>query len=254
MDRSKNEAKKRPNSTSTDALPRIVDMKSLAEFIKHPKCRSIVMLTGAGVSVASGIPDFRSPGGMSSTLRPELLSATQTEREALKHDPTLVVSWNLFRHTPLPYMEVRRPFILGSQNEQWKATIAHRFAELLHTKTMKKKAKENNNIGNKEESKLTRVYTQNIDGLYHQCEDLPSSKVVNVHGSISNVACEGCGSSMDFDVCNDKVRAQIKDIYNIDLNAPAESTTISCQDCDEALVKPTTLLFGHDLPSKFFEC
>ena len=64
-----------------------------------------------------------------------------------------------------PYLEVRKPFILGTREETWKATIAHRFAELLHTKT----------------NKLTRVYTQNIDGWiasarrFHQNESLPST-------------------------------------------------------------------------------
>jgi hypothetical protein len=56
----------------------------------------------------------------------------------------------------LVYLEVRRPFILGTQQHQWKATIAHRFVELLEKNT----------------NKLTRVYTQNIDGLDFQCSRL----------------------------------------------------------------------------------
>jgi NAD-dependent SIR2 family protein deacetylase len=36
----------------------------LASLIHSQECKSTVVLTGAGVSVASGIPDFRSPGGM----------------------------------------------------------------------------------------------------------------------------------------------------------------------------------------------
>ena len=43
----------------------------------------------------------------------------------------------------------------------------------------------------KRTGKLTRLYTQNIDGLDYQCE-LPSDKIVAVHGSIGRVACEGC--------------------------------------------------------------
>ena len=249
-----------------DELPRIVDMKSLADYILHPKCQSICILTGAGVSVASGIPDFRSSGGLYDTLRPDLLTATQEQRHILSQDPTHVVSWELFQDNPLPYMEVRRPFILGTQEKRWKPTIAHRFAEMLHTKTI---VNEKNNdqtttstdtsacSRNSSSSKLKRVYTCNIDGLDHLCDDVPSSKIVNVHGRISNVACEGCQATMDFDAFCDKVKTQIKDIY--DSSTAASSTTanvstkILCPSCGQGLVKPTTVLFGRNLPSDFFE-
>lgn len=39
-----------------------VDLAGLARFILSDRCQSIVILTGAGVSCSSGIPDFRSPG------------------------------------------------------------------------------------------------------------------------------------------------------------------------------------------------
>jgi NAD-dependent SIR2 family protein deacetylase len=94
----------------------------------HPDCRNIALLTGAGVSVASGIPDFRSPGGMYDTLKPELLTATSHQKRLMERDPTYVVSWDVFQHNACPYLEVRRPFILGTRDQTWKATIAHRFA------------------------------------------------------------------------------------------------------------------------------
>ena len=56
------------------------ELASLAEFIASDSCRSVVVLTGAGMSVAAGIPDFRSPGGMYATLRPELLTATPQQQ------------------------------------------------------------------------------------------------------------------------------------------------------------------------------
>ena len=168
-------------------LPTPFDVASLAKLIQHPNCQSIAFLTGAGVSVASGIPDFRSPGGMYDTLKPELLTATPYEKQLMGLDPTYVVAWDVFQNNAFPYLEVRRPFILGTRDHTWKATIAHRFAELLHTKT----------------NKLTRVYTQNIDGLYSQCESIPEEKIVNVHGTISQTACEGCGFEMNFEeFCN----------------------------------------------------
>ncbi len=73
------------------------------------KSKNVVFLIGAGVSVNAGIPDFRSPGGMYDTLRPELLTATALQRARMAEDPTQVVCWDLFKENPLPYLELRRP-------------------------------------------------------------------------------------------------------------------------------------------------
>ena len=81
-----------------------------------------------------GIPDFRSPGGMYATLRPELLTATQKQRFELAADPTNVVTYSMFAQNQFPYLEVRRPFILGTAEQKWKATIAHFFVKILHEK------------------------------------------------------------------------------------------------------------------------
>jgi NAD-dependent SIR2 family protein deacetylase len=182
---------------------------------------------------------------MYDTLQPDLITSTPQQRKLMNLDPTYVVTWEIFQQNQFPYMEVRRPFILGTQQQRWKATIAHRFMELLHTKTLDGNGK----------SKLTRIYTQNIDGLDHQCTAIPKEKIVNVHGSLSQAACEGCGKSMDIaDFC-DKVQTNIKDIYNLqnDDKSPLESTPILCNHCQQPLVKPTTVLFGRPLPSEFFE-
>jgi NAD-dependent SIR2 family protein deacetylase len=213
-----------------------MDIAGLAKFILSSDCKSIAILTGAGVSVASGIPDFRSPGGMYDTLKPDLITATPEQRNAMKMDPTAVVMWDMFRQNSFPYLEVRRPFILGTRKQQGKATIAHRFFELLQMKT----------------NKLTRLYTQNIDGLDRQCNQIPEDKIVNVHGTLSKASCEGCGHKMNFDDFCDAVEANIRDIYNPEAG-PAKSTPILCEKCQKPLVKPETVLFGRSLPSEFFE-
>ena len=211
-------------------------LEYVAKYIKSPLCNNIVVLTGAGVSCAAGIPDFRSPGGMFTTLRPELLSATPHDRQLMKSDPTYVVEKGLFLRNPLPYHEVRRPFIIGTHEKKWKATIAHRFFEMLC-----------------EAGKLRRLFTQNIDGLDYQCTAIPPERVCAVHGSIGRAGCENCGEAMDFEEYVGRLRLQIKDIYGVDETAPKESTPVLCQSCGKPTVKPSTVLFGSSLPASFFD-
>ncbi|KAL9184712.1 hypothetical protein ACHAXT_012682 [Thalassiosira profunda] len=196
----------------------IKDLATLARFILSEDCKSVAMLTGAGVSVASGIPDFRSPGGMYDTLRPELITATDEQRRLMALDPTYVVEKDMFMQNQFPYMEVRRPFILGVRDRKWKPTI---------------------------------VFTQNIDGLSNAV-GLPDDKIVSVHGSIAKVSCENCGRDTDFNAFCDEVESNIKDIHNPQ-NGPKESHPILCKSCGKATVKPETILFGSSLPEEFFE-
>jgi len=211
-------------------------VQRVAAFIKSPQCSSVVLLTGAGMSVGSGIPDFRSPGGLYKTLQPELITATAQQRALMAADPTYVVEKSMFMANSYPYLEVRRPFILGSAVGQWKPTIAHHFASLLHAHT----------------GKLTRLYTQNIDGLDDQV-GLPAEYIVPVHGSIRRSACEKCGAaSKDHARFVDLVRTNIKDLYGVDPDAPPESSPVPCEACGAAALKPTTVLFGANLPREFF--
>lgn len=219
-----------------------LDLAGIAKFIASDKCKSISILTGAGVSCAAGIPDFRSPGGMYATLPVDKLTATAPQKARIKHDRQNVIMKDLFMENAYPYLEVRRPFILGTNEQKWKATIAHRFFELLHTQA----------------GKLTRLYTQNIDGLDYQLGSLPAEKICPVHGSLGQAACEACGKPTDVDKFCTTVAAQIKDIYGADptfkgIDAPAESSPIACAGCGKASVKPTTVLFQGQLPDEFFE-
>ena len=172
---------------------------------------------------------------MYDTLRPELLTATPEQRQMMADDPTAVVSRELFFENQFPYMELRRPFILGTGVAQWKATRAHWFIRLLEDK-----------------GKLARLYTQNIDGLDFQT-GISSSKLVSVHGTMHSVHCEGCGADYPRHDFVDAVKASIKDIYAVDPSAPLVSRTIPCLDCGKPLVKPSTVLYGGSMPSAFFQ-
>ena len=212
-------------------------LEEVANFIKSDRCRSIVILAGAGMSVRSGIPDFRSPNGMYATMNADLLTADELEREAIRMDPSAALEQGLFLNNPLPCLELVRDFLLGTREERWKATLAHRFVELLHAKT----------------GKLARLYTQNIDGLEDQCSQLPREKVVNVHGTMDRAECAMCNQESDFDTFCDQVKQQIKDISGEDPDAPEMSSPIVCPHCGYSSMKPAIVLFKSSLPKQFFE-
>lgn len=124
----------------------------LAELIRtHQPC---VALTGAGVSTESGIPDFRSAGGIWA-----------------RYDPYEVASIDGFRRDPAKvweFYERRLAVLAGAQPND-----AHRALARLE-----------------ELGLLAAVVTQNVDGL-HQAAG--SHEVVDVHGSIRGAVCLRCG-------------------------------------------------------------
>jgi NAD-dependent SIR2 family protein deacetylase len=226
----------RPIEYPFEQLPK--SLSELADFIKSNKCRNILILAGAGMSVNAGIPDFRSADGLYATMNANDLTCTSPEqREAIRQDPSTALDQHLFLENPLPCLESQREFILGTRAQRWKATLAHRFVELLHSKT----------------GKLARLYTQNIDGLEDQCTQLPQDKVIAVHGSMDRAECARCASRMDFGQFCDLVQEQIKDLTGKDSNAPTESTPIACPTCGYNSVKPAIVLFRSNLPKQFFE-
>eukprot|EP00301_Raphidiophrys_heterophryoidea_P000315 c10154_g1_i4.p1 GENE.c10154_g1_i4~~c10154_g1_i4.p1 ORF type:complete len:314 (+),score=75.62 c10154_g1_i4:64-942(+) len=223
--------KKNPQpSSQMNKLHTIAGKLSRGEF------KNVVVLTGAGVSVAAGIPDFRSPGGMYQTLRPELLTATEAQRESMRDDPSQVVSWDIFSQNQLPYLELRRSFILDIAQNRWKPTLSHYFIRVLH----------DNGV-------LRRLYTQNIDGLDNQV-GLAQDKMVQLHGTLANISCEFCSAPYPSDEFRKQVQQRIKDITGIDRSAPATSSTIPCGECGQPGLKPSTVLYGRSLPSTFYSC
>jgi NAD-dependent deacetylase len=118
----------------------------------------VMVLTGAGISAASGIPTFRgAQDGLWSRYRPEDLATP----EAFARDPELVWRW----------YDWRRGLIAASA-----PNAAHRALVALAERTS-----------------LT-VVTQNVDG-YHQ--QAGSAGVVEFHGSIWRVRCTACGHEAD---------------------------------------------------------
>ncbi|MCP5106580.1 MAG: NAD-dependent deacylase [bacterium] len=112
-----------------------------------------VVSTGAGISAESGIPTFRSKGGLWE-----------------KYDPAVYASIDVFRKDPSKYWTIRGDFIRNYEN--YKPNAGHyALAEL-------------------ERLGLVRtVITQNIDGLHRKAG---SKNVIEVHGSLREIYCLSC--------------------------------------------------------------
>ena len=133
------------------------DLKPLiAEFCAIVRgARRGVALTGAGISTESGIPDFRSPGGLWTKNMPiplpDFLSSAEIRAE----------SW-------------RRKFALDDGTRDCKPNIAHfALAELAKS------------------GRFAGIVTQNIDGL-HIAAGTPPDKLVEIHGNGTYAKCLSC--------------------------------------------------------------
>ncbi len=118
---------------------------------------STVALTGAGISVPSGIPDFRSPGtGIWENV-----------------DPMEVASIEAFHGDPTRFWSFYRPRFASLADVQ--PNPAHAALVELERRGM-----------------LDAVVTQNIDRLHRKAG---SERVIEVHGSIDSSSCTACGAS-----------------------------------------------------------
>jgi NAD-dependent deacetylase len=118
------------------------------------RLKNCVVLTGAGISAESGIPTFRSKGGLWE-----------------KYDPTVYASIEVFRKDPSKYWQIRGDFI--RDYDSYEPNAAHRALVELE------------NLGI-----VRQVITQNIDGLHRKAG---SRRVVEIHGSLREIICQQCG-------------------------------------------------------------
>lgn len=133
-------------------------ISALAALFRESK--RAVMFTGAGISTESGIPDFRSPGGIWTKMMPinfdEFVASTEARRESWRRRFEMEATWNTV-----------------------KPNAGHNaVAELVRR------------------GKVSHVITQNIDNL-HQDSGVPEEQVIELHGNTRHAKCLDCGQRME---------------------------------------------------------
>ena len=133
------------------------DMAALRRLIAASE--RIVALTGAGISTESGIPDFRSPGGIWTRMKPI------TYGEFLRSEEARLEDW-------------RRRFVMNANFAEAHPNAGHRGLARMA-----------------EQGRLAAVITQNIDGL-HQRAGLRSDRLIEIHGNAMKGRCLECRTAM----------------------------------------------------------
>ena len=129
------------------------------------QAKHILVITGAGISTSSGIPDFRSPQ-----------SGLYANLEAYKLPyPQAIFELSYLQTNPAPFFAL----IKKLSQKNFKPTLGHQFIKHLE-----------------KWGKLLRLYTQNIDGLDQKCG---IKKIVCCHGTMATATCLGCARPYSFE-------------------------------------------------------
>ena len=161
-----------------------------AALIRDADC--ILVFSGAGLSTESGIPDFRSPGGLWDRYDPsefdfQRFSSSETSRE--KYWQMSVDAYSLMKDA-----------------QPNRAHLA--IAALERT------------------GKLLAVVTQNIDHLHHKAGNT-SEKIIEIHGTAFSVSCLSCGKRYERDLIEERIRSGVKVPYCDDCFGILKPETIS---------------------------
>ncbi|XP_023339957.1 NAD-dependent protein deacetylase sirtuin-3, mitochondrial isoform X2 [Eurytemora carolleeae] len=163
-------------------------------------------MSGAGISTASGIQDFRSPGsGVYDNLSKYNLPY-----------PEAVFELEYFKKNPKPFNSWAKQFFPGVN---YLPNTGHYFIKLLE-----------------EKGKLSKLFTQNIDGL-ERIAGIKEDKLVEAHGTFNSASCISCKEAYSIQT----LKTQI-----------LEDITPTCHKC-QGLIKPNIIFFGEPLPGRFFD-
>ena len=153
-------------------------MESVVKILRS--CKNIAVLTGAGISVSCGIPDFRSKGvGLYSVLDCEALGLSCPEE---------LFDWEFFQGNPYPFFQfAKKLYFPLEHNQKVRPSDSHKLLRLLQDR-----------------KQLLRVYSQNIDGLEEEAGVI-SKKIVYAHGSLKWATCLTCKRKVPCDELEESI-------------------------------------------------
>ena len=143
--------------------------RQCATMIRNAK--TIVLLSGAGMSTNAGIPDFRGPEGL--------------YRKAGISNPESIFDIQYFDRDPSLFYSFHREFLKGL--EEVSPTLGHRFFAALE-----------------KEGQLEGIITQNIDSLHQKAG---SGKVYEIHGGIWDSYCRECGKKFPLEWVEEEMKS-----------------------------------------------
>ena len=177
------------------------------------KANNIVFFTGAGISVPSGIPDFRSTSG--------LYNQNRSAEEILSHSFFMAQPKTFY---DFYWQHMVYPQALPNKAHQWIAHCQNHYQKVT-------------------------VVTQNIDGLHQQAG---SKDVIELHGSIHHYTCMQCGQHYELNDltignvpycphCHGLIKPDVV-LYEEPLNDTSINKAISSiQSCDTLIIIGTSL-------------
>merc|ERR1711988_1063527 len=212
-------------------LANVNTLQDVVELIRNSK--KIIILTGAGVSVSCGIPDFRSRDGVYARLAVDFPDLP---------DPQAMFDIHYFRKDPRPFFKFAREIYPG----QFEPSPCHKFIRCVE-----------------KQGKLLRNYTQNIDTLE---QVVGIENVVQCHGSFATASCMVCKHKVKAEVIRQDIFEQ-KIPYcslpqcssSITNPLPGPSSNEGGPSCSSTLepqpqpsiMKPDIVFFGEGLGDEF---
>jgi NAD-dependent SIR2 family protein deacetylase len=201
-----------------ESLPPAEGLAAAAEIIGRG---GVVVLSGAGLSTESGIPDYRGPGGAYSR----------------NHTP---ITYQLFRDDPRGrHRYWARSYIGWPMMRDMQPNAGHLSVAALESAGL-----------------VTGVITQNVDSLHHKAG---SSAVIDLHGRLDTVMCMACGLRGSRVALHDRIAsmnagwegAATRINPDGDVDLPETSVDafvmVDCTACGGPL-KPDVVYFGESVP------
>ncbi|ROM69496.1 NAD-dependent deacetylase [Pseudomonas brassicacearum] len=201
-------------------MPDDLHLEPLDQLLEHMAGRRFLVLTGAGISTPSGIPDYRDRDGVRRGRQPMMFQEFLAKAEARRrYWARAMLGW--------PRVRQARP------------NVAHEALAQLQA-----------------QQRITGLITQNVDTLHDQAG---SQDVIELHGSLHRVLCLDCGQRSERQQIQLLMQAQNPYLAGVDaVQAPDGDTLLDpafearfqvphCPHCGGERLKPDVVFFGENV-------